>query len=58
MIFIGGGALLWLRDQAQMIRDAMQRHHGNKTRVAAELGISRSHLYKRLARLGISSDSR
>lgn len=32
-----------------LIRDALHRAGGNKKRAAAELGISRSHLYKRLS---------
>ena len=31
-----------------MIRNAMQRHNGNKKKVAEELGISRAYLYKKL----------
>lgn len=34
--------------EEQLIREAMQRFGGNKKRVASELGISRSYLYKRL----------
>ncbi|WPB55888.1 sigma-54 interaction domain-containing protein [Xylophilus sp. GOD-11R] len=37
--------------EEQLIRQAMARNHGNKKRVAAELGISRSYLYKRLAQM-------
>ncbi|KWF24856.1 sigma-54 interaction domain-containing protein [Burkholderia pseudomultivorans] len=37
--------------EAQLIRQAMVRCRGNKKRVAIELGISRSYLYKRLAQL-------
>ncbi|PWB59276.1 MAG: sigma-54-dependent Fis family transcriptional regulator [Bradyrhizobiaceae bacterium] len=33
----------------QVIRAAMERHKGNKKKVAEELGISRSYLYKKLA---------
>jgi transcriptional regulator with PAS, ATPase and Fis domain len=43
--------------EAQLIRQAMARYHGNKKRVAAELGISRSYLYKRLAQMGFSPDT-
>ncbi len=39
--------------EEQMIRPALIRHHGNKKRVAVELGISRSYLYKRLAQMGM-----
>ena len=35
-----------------LIRQAMTKFGGNKLRVAAELGISRSYLYKRLAEMG------
>jgi DNA-binding NtrC family response regulator len=34
-----------------MIVEAMRRTGGNKKRVAEELGISRSYLYKRLSML-------
>lgn len=39
--------------EEQMIRQALTRNGGNKKRVAAELGISRSYLYKRLAQMGL-----
>ncbi|WP_085704597.1 sigma-54-dependent Fis family transcriptional regulator [Pseudomonas sp. B8(2017)] len=38
--------------ELNLIRDALKKYDGNKKRVAAELGISRSYLYKRLADLG------
>lgn len=43
--------------EEQMIRQAMARHKGNKKRVAAELGISRSYLYKRLGQMGMGAEA-
>ena len=43
--------------EEQLIRQAMVRLHGNKKRVAVELGISRSYLYKRLAQMGVATES-
>ncbi|MEW6124602.1 MAG: sigma 54-interacting transcriptional regulator [Pseudomonadota bacterium] len=34
-----------------LIREALDRHKGNKKKVAAELGISRSYLYKKLGEM-------
>ncbi|WP_454914779.1 sigma-54 interaction domain-containing protein [Xanthobacter sediminis] len=34
-----------------LIREALDRHRGNKKKVAAELGISRSYLYKKLGEM-------
>jgi DNA-binding NtrC family response regulator len=42
--------------EEQLIRQAMVKYHGNKKRVALELGISRSYLYKRLAQMGFGAD--
>jgi DNA-binding NtrC family response regulator len=39
--------------EERLIRDAMVRCGGNKKRVATELGISRSYLYKRLAAIAL-----
>jgi transcriptional regulator with PAS, ATPase and Fis domain len=43
--------------EEQLIRQAMVRCQGNKKRVAAELGISRSYLYKRLAQMGFGAET-
>jgi transcriptional regulator with PAS, ATPase and Fis domain len=40
--------------EEQLIRAAMVKCRGNKKQAAAELGISRSYLYKRLGELGIT----
>ncbi len=45
------------RVEGQLIRKAMARWQGNKKRVAEELGISRSYLYKRLAKIGLATDA-
>ncbi len=42
------------RIELGMIRDALQRFEGNKKKAAEYLGISRSHLYKKLAELDAS----
>ena len=39
--------------EAQLIADALQRHKGNKTRVAEELGLTRVGLRMKLSRLGL-----
>jgi len=41
------------RLEEQLLRDAMRRHKGNKTRVADELGLTRLGLRMKLARLGL-----
>lgn len=41
--------------EARSIREALRRHHGNRTRAAEELGIHRSTLLRKLPALGIAS---
>ncbi|MFP6558934.1 sigma-54 interaction domain-containing protein [Paraburkholderia sp. B3] len=42
------------RLESELIVETMQRLKGNKKRVAEELGVSRSYLYKRLSELSIN----
>jgi transcriptional regulator with PAS, ATPase and Fis domain len=39
--------------EEQLIRDALKQYGGNKKRVAQELGISRSYLYKKLGTMAL-----
>jgi len=41
--------------EAELLRAAWQRHNGNKSRIAAELGLTRVGLRMKLERLGIPS---
>lgn len=43
--------------EERLIHEALTRNHGNKKKMAAELGISRSYLYKRLAQMGLRPES-
>jgi two-component system response regulator HupR/HoxA len=45
------------RVEAQHIRASMQRHKGNKTHVADELGLTRVGLRMKLMRLGLEQDA-
>jgi DNA-binding NtrC family response regulator len=49
------GTLARTKEEAEALRisDALQKHHNNRLRVAAELGISRKTLYKKLHRYGL-----
>lgn len=40
--------------EVEMIREALDRSGGNKSRAALHLGVSRQGLYKKMARLGLS----
>jgi two-component system response regulator HupR/HoxA len=42
--------------EAQVIRDSLLRHRGNKTRVAEELGLTRVGLRMKLGRLGLGEN--
>jgi len=42
--------------EERFIRQAMYKFNGNKKRVASELGISQSYLYKRLVRMGFGAE--
>lgn len=42
--------------ERQIIEKALRRHNFNRERVAAELGVARSTLFKRLKRWGLSGD--
>ena len=41
--------------EADVIRASLEQHHGNLSRVAEDLGISRAALYRRLAKYGIKA---
>jgi len=43
--------------EAQLIAESLQRHKGNKTRVAEELGLTRVGLRMKLSRLGLDEGS-
>ena len=42
--------------ERDLIRAALARHDGNVTRAAAELGLERTHLHKRIRTLGLGED--
>jgi two-component system response regulator HupR/HoxA len=44
------------RLEGQVIAATMERHKGNKTRVAEELGLTRVGLRMKLGRLGLNGD--
>ena len=41
--------------EAMVLREALERHRWNKTRVASELGLSRVGLRAKLQRLGLEA---
>ena len=49
------GAMTLEEMEAAMIRKALTHHHGNISRVAEALGMSRAALYRRLEKFGIES---
>ncbi len=42
--------------EADLIRAALARHDGNVTRAAAQLGLERTHLHKRIRTLGLKEE--
>lgn len=44
--------------EARVLREALARHHGNKSRAAADLGLSRVGLRAKLERYGIAAPAR
>jgi DNA-binding NtrC family response regulator len=42
--------------EGELIRDALRRHDGNRTRVAEALGLSRPGLRQKMRRLGLEAD--
>lgn len=54
----GASALQTVRNRAERsaVAESLRRNGQNKSRAARDLGISRAALYKRLARLGLTSD--
>ena len=51
----GNGTLSQVRQEVEMrkIRAALEKHRNNRLRAAAELGISRMGLYKKLHKYGL-----
>ena len=41
------------RIEAWLLRRALDAHHGNRTRTARRLGVTREGLYKKMKRFGI-----
>ena len=52
----GGLKQVMERLEAMVIREALRRHDGNRTRCAQELGISRQALITKIAKLGLGDD--
>ena len=44
------------QNEANAIRNALSRHRGHRGRVAQELGISRTTLWRKMVKYGIDSD--
>jgi two-component system nitrogen regulation response regulator NtrX len=42
--------------ERDVIRAALERHRGNVTRAAEELGLARTHLHKRISALGLGGE--
>ena len=44
--------------EADLVRAALERHGGNVTRAARDLGLERTHLHKRIRALGLATDDK
>jgi len=42
--------------ERDLIQAALKRNEGNVTRAAAELGLERTHLHKRIKAIGLSEE--
>lgn len=42
--------------QRKVVRDCLERHDGNRTNAARELGMSREGLFKLIKRLGVQGE--
>lgn len=52
---VGSGISAQKEDERDVISEVLSRHHGNKTKAAAELGVHRSTLWRKLKSYGIVS---
>lgn len=51
---LGGGPIMSQKSEKQIIEESLQRHHGNRSLVAKELGMHRTTLWRKLKTLRIA----